>query len=312
MMQYADIQGYHISKLTLGTVALGLNYGISNKEGKPDGETSFEIFSTAMKAGINTLDTARIYGNAEQLIGNFLKRNNSPVNVVTKFKIQPDSLADTGKLRDEVFQSIRTSLNYLKLEQVPFCLFHADRNLPLHKVATILPSIISDLQKDGLIDKGGISIDHPGEVELVLQHPVFEVVQIPLNIFDLRLIKSGMIDRLKENNKIIFTRSVFLQGLFFMSPADLKGNLVKAKKYIERLHDIAGKENMSIAQLAFSFVRDIEGITSIVFGAVNVAQVKQNVQLLNGEALSKELSTLINSSFTDVPEEIITPGLWTV
>jgi len=310
VMQYSNIQGYRISKLTLGTVALGLDYGVSNKEGKPARETSFKILSAAMDAGINTLDTARSYGDAEQLIGSFLMQNQSPVNVVTKFKIRPDSLADKRKLRDEAYQSVRASLDQLHLDQVPVCLFHADRHLPLHQVIAVLPGIFEDLQKDGLIDIGGISIDHPGEVDLILQHPVIEAVQIPLNIFDLRLVKNGMIDRLRNLGKMIFVRSVFLQGLFFMPPADLKGNLVKAKKYIERLHQLARQADMAVDQLAFSFVRDIEGITSMVFGAVNEAQVNQNVQLLQGKALSSELSAQIYSSFTDIPEDIITPGLW--
>jgi aryl-alcohol dehydrogenase-like predicted oxidoreductase len=69
---------------------------------------------------------------------------------------------------------------------------------------------------------------------------------------------------------------------------------------------------MTVAQLAFSFVRDTEGITSIVFGAVNAVQVYQNVQLLQVKTLSNELRAQVNSYFADVPEEIITPGIWTL
>jgi aryl-alcohol dehydrogenase-like predicted oxidoreductase len=312
MMQYVDLHGYHISKLTLGTVALGLDYGISNQAGKPGRDTSFEVLSTAIDAGINMLDTARSYGNAEELIGSFLMQNKKPVNVVTKFKFRPEALTNKRKLWDEVYRSVRTSLDQLHLEKVPFCLFHADRHLPLNKVTEFLPDIIEDLRKDGLIDIGGISIDHPAEADLVLQYPAIEAVQIPLNVFDLRLVRNRMIERMKSRGKIVFARSVFLQGLFFMSPADLKGNLIKAGKYIERLHHLAEQADMSIAQLAFSFVRDMEGITSIVFGAVNAAQVTQNVQLLQGRSLGGELTALISSSFKDIPEDIITPGLWTI
>lgn len=309
-MQYSTIHGCRISKLTLGTVALGLDYGVSNKEGKPAGDTSFKILSTAIDAGINTVDTARTYGDAEELIGSFLVQNRPPVNVVTKFKIRPGSLADKRKLKEEVYQSVRTSLDRLHLDKVPVCLFHADRRLPLREVTEVLPGILQDLQNSGLIDIGGISIDHPDEISLALQYPVIEAVQIPLNVFDLRLVKNGIIDRLKSLGKIIFVRSVFLQGLFFMSPADLRGDLVKAKKYLERLHQIAGLAGMTVDQLAFSFVRDMEGITSMVFGAVNEAQVKRNVQLLYGKPLDSELRAMIHSSFGDVLGEIITPGLW--
>ncbi|TAM93451.1 MAG: aldo/keto reductase [Chitinophagaceae bacterium] len=312
-MQYSNICGYHISKLTLGTVALGLDYGISNKEGKPNHKDGIEVLSAAIEGGINTLDTARSYGDAERLIGDFLMQKKEPIiNIVTKFKISPDNIASEQKFKNEVYQSIRNSLKQLHLEQVPICLFHADRQLPLKRVAKILPGLLENLKMDGLIDIAGISVDHPDEADFVLQSSVIEAVQIPLNIFDLRLIKNGMIDRLKDRGKIIFARSIFLQGLFFMSPDDLKGNLIKAKRYIEQLHKLAKQADMTVAQLAFSFVRDTEGITSIVFGAVNAVQVYQNVQLLQVKTLSNELRAQVNSYFADVPEEIITPGIWTL
>ena len=48
--------------MVLGTVQLGMNYGIANLDGKPDEEKSFSILRTALEGGINTLDTARAYG----------------------------------------------------------------------------------------------------------------------------------------------------------------------------------------------------------------------------------------------------------
>lgn len=311
-MQFSTVDGYRFSKLTLGTVALGLDYGVSNKSGKPSSETSFEILSAAVDAGINTLDTARSYGDAEHLIGRYLTARMPSVNVVTKFKIKPESLADELKLRDEVYRSVRTSLEQLQLNKVQVCLLHADRHLALDRLARLLPPILEDLQQKGLIGIGGISVDHPREAELVLQHKVFKAVQIPLNIFDLRLIKSGMIDRLADQGKIVFARSIFLQGLFFMSSADLRGTLVNANKYLERLRQLADQADMTIAQLAFSFVRDIAPIASVVFGAVNQVQLNYNVQLLEGKALDSGLTAVIHSAFSEMPEDIITPGLWSL
>ena len=52
-MDYSQIRGYTIPKLTLGTVALGMDYGISNTDGKPVDEKSLEIFS---RLSINITD----------------------------------------------------------------------------------------------------------------------------------------------------------------------------------------------------------------------------------------------------------------
>jgi len=88
-MEYTEIRGLTFSKLTLGTVALGMEYGISNNEGKPSKEESFSILSSALTPGINTIDTSREYGNAESLIGDFLNQpeNAGKINLVTKFKV---------------------------------------------------------------------------------------------------------------------------------------------------------------------------------------------------------------------------------
>ena len=311
-MEYSKLHGYNISRLTLGTVALGINYGISNNEDKPDKAHSFGIISSALKAGINTLDTARGYGEAEQLIGDFLenKEIDQPVNIVTKFRLSPENLTNKEKVRTEIYNSVRSSLSFLKLKRIPICLLHMNRRLPLDDVLENLPSILSDLKNDGLIDIAGVSVDHPGEAASFLEHPVIEAMQVPVNIFDTRIIKNGSLERMHKEGKIVFARSIFLQGLFFMKPDNLKGNLTEATKYIEALRDIARRANMSISQLAFSFVNNLEGVSSIVFGAVNEGQVKQNIGLLETGVISDEIKKLIKYNFDEVPEHIITPGQW--
>ena len=67
----------NISKITLGTAQLGFDYGISNKKGKPTDDQSYRILQTALDNGITSFDTAPVYGNSENLIGNFLKNKYS-------------------------------------------------------------------------------------------------------------------------------------------------------------------------------------------------------------------------------------------
>ena len=46
-------KGLHISAFSLGTVQLGMNYGINNATGKPDTQTSNAILDLALESGIN-------------------------------------------------------------------------------------------------------------------------------------------------------------------------------------------------------------------------------------------------------------------
>ena len=53
----------------LGTSQLGLDYGITNTNGKPKLAESLEIIKYALDNNINTFDTARCYGNSEYILG---------------------------------------------------------------------------------------------------------------------------------------------------------------------------------------------------------------------------------------------------
>ena len=314
LMKYSELHGYKISELTLGTVALGMIYGISNSNDKPQKENSFAVMSLAIKEGINTLDTARTYGEAEQVIGEFREKTGAGkfINVVSKFKISPENLNNKDKARKEIFHSVRTSIRYLRVGVLPIALFHMNRNLPMDKVLEILPSVIADLKHEGIIDLAGVSVDHPDEAKLFLDNMQFEVAQVPINLFDRRIIDSGMLARMYTEGKIVFARSVFLQGLFFMNPQKLNGNVRNGRIYIEQLQQIAAEAKVSIGELAFSFVNGLEAVTSIVFGAVNQYQIRENVKMLEASSMNEELRRLIETRFNEIPEQLITPGLWSV
>ena len=70
-MDYTIRKGYTFSKLALGTVQLGMDYGITNLAGQPSVETANDVIQAALKAGVTTIDTSIAYGSSEELIGEF-------------------------------------------------------------------------------------------------------------------------------------------------------------------------------------------------------------------------------------------------
>ncbi len=74
-------------KLILGTVQLGLNYGIANDSGKPSIDNSIEIIKKCLKNDINTFDTARAYGDAEDILGLFCEEQNNEINIITNLEL---------------------------------------------------------------------------------------------------------------------------------------------------------------------------------------------------------------------------------
>lgn len=85
-MQYVKKDGMCISKFSLGTVQLGMNYGLGEFATKPSKSEAFRILNRAVELGVNTFDTANDYGDSEQLIGQWLQTKPSDERpmVVTK------------------------------------------------------------------------------------------------------------------------------------------------------------------------------------------------------------------------------------
>lgn len=311
-MDFLEYFGYQIPRLSLGTVALGLDYGIANLNGQPGKQEAFAVLAAALDAGINCWDTARTYGNAEELIGEFLQSDNrSPVTLVTKFKIGSEQLKSPAEAVEAVVCSLRDSLQALQVRSIPMALLHMERNLPIARVRKLLPLILNALKEKELIKLGGISVDHPDEAIHFVEEPMIDALQVPMNVFDQRLRQRGVLAKLELAGKIVFARSVFLQGLFFVDPANLSGNLQQAAEPLRQLSEVARQEGMSVAQLAFSFVRDLPGISSIVFGAERTSQVNDTMGLYGGKAISDEGRARLGALYAEMPEEVITPAMWT-
>ncbi len=309
-MQYTTIHGYRFSKICLGTVALGLNYGISNSAGKPSRIESSGILNAAVENGINSFDTAPGYGDAEKLVGDFLKDREHKINLITKCAIPTKTLMNKDLARKEIFESVHRSLNTLGLTSIPICLFHKGIDQSVEDVLNTIPAVFADLKSEGLIDTAGISVNQSHETVSFLEEDIFEAIQTPINVFDREIQKNKLLYQLKQKQKIVFARSIFLQGLFFMDIDKLPAKIKHASIYLNRLQLIAKEAERSVADLVFSYVSNLEGITSIVLGVTSLSELTSSVSLLKSTPLTEATKEKISLYFSDMPHEIKTPALW--
>lgn len=308
-MERIQIRNLSLSRMTLGTVQLGLKYGIANKTGKPDERQSFALLQKAEEMGVNCFDTASQYGESEIVLGRYFKQNpNDDRVVVTKFKLDADIDDTSDQLEKAVRSQLEQSLLRLGVDKIPIYLLHQADDLHRHQERLV--QILDRLICENLIGMAGVSVYHGKDLDQMLQYDLFQAVQIPINIFDQRLIQSGHLQRLGEAGIIVFARSVFLQGLFFMNPDELPEALSAAKPYLQALRKLADQEKLSVAQLALSFVRDLPGITSLVVGSETVEQVAENAQLFEGPSLSDKGKKAACEWFSQIPEIVVNPSLW--
>ncbi len=291
----------NISPMTLGTVQLGMNYGIANEGGKPSLEKSFAILNEAVRGGINSIDTARAYGNSEEVIGAFLKESGAKdLRITTKIP----RYKGEGSLESYVISSVEGSLERLGISRLSSVMLHAAGDLLEYgdKIVSALEGLISR----NYVEKVGVSVYTAQEIDCLLQYDALQVTQIPMSVLDQRLIACGALSRLAKRGVEVYVRSVFLQGLVFLDPDKMEDPvlLAHAKPYVCKLREIARREGMTVAQLALGFVRDLDGVTSLVLGADEPDHVRQNLSYFTTPPLDERVMAELKQEFSqvDVPE----------
>lgn len=302
-MKYTNVCGKKLSAMSLGTVQLGMNYGIANNAGKPDEAKSHAILRAALEGGITSIDTARVYGDSEEVIGRFFKTYEGELPFITTKlpKLEGDSEAELERF---VITSMESSLERLCVKRVNAVMLHVAGDLFARGSAgaRAMKSIITH----GYADIVGASLYNADEVEEMLKYPEFTTTQLPMSIFDQRLIASGVTAKLKDRGYTLFVRSVFLQGLFFLDPDKIDDPLLieHAVPKIRLLREIAAAEGMTIAELAIAFMRDTVGVTSLVLGADTPEQVRENIAYFDAPEISHSSMKRLHEEFAavNIPE----------
>lgn len=291
MMEYTELKGVKISKFTLGTVQLGVNYGMANQTGKPSPEKAFEILDTARNCGVATLDTAAAYGTSEEVVGSYLQAKGHPMAVVSKFKLKTDD--PITELKGQIANSKAL------LGTVDGYLFHDADQMRMHH-EKVRPYLEEMKQTCGTSFVGA-SVYTAEDVEDFLNIPWLEAIQVPMSILDTRIVQRGLLDELKKRGVIVFVRSVFMQGMLCMDKAPEKFAFMQPS--LDALREVANAEGISMPQMAVSYIRDLSGVHSLALGCETPQQVEANAKLICGPALSEQALASISEISKNVPIE---------
>ena len=302
-MKYIDLKGHRVSALSLGTAQLGQNYGIANTHGMPTLDESFDILNAALESGITSIDTARDYGASEDVIGAFLKqyKGEKPFITTKIWHFQGETYADVEKY---VLCEMENSLKRLGVDRVNNVMLHSTADIQNFgdKAAKAMRALVDR----GYTDLVGASVYTEEDVRHVLSYPEYDSIQIPMSIFDQRLIHSGALEKLQKAGVTVFVRSVFLQGIFFLDPDNMTDPILaeEAAPHVRTLRRYAEREGMSVAELAITFMRDMPGVTSLVLGADNAEQVRANVRYFDMKPISEETVDALHREFAgvDIPK----------
>jgi len=272
------------SKIGIGTVQFGVDYGISNKQGKTSTLEVEKILEFASEKGVMYLDTAYAYGNAEDVLGKF---NLSKFRVISKY-IPKENIS--------LEEQLNTSLNRLKVDALYGYMAHRPLDLLSDNGKNL--EILVGYKSKGYVQKVGASFNSVNEIQPFLDNGInLDIIQFPYNYLDRRF--EQIMKILKAKGCEIHTRSAFMQGLFFCDVNSLSSFFNEIKSVLKQIQNYP---NLSGQLLKFVLEKDFVDVANI--GVNNLAQLQENLKNISIENLAlPEIEQNVNP-------KILMPSEW--
>lgn len=285
--------------LALGTVQWGQTYGIANRTGQPGEQAVVELLTVARRAGVFLLDTARAYGDSEELIGR-LAAGDRDWFVLTKL----DPAAQTAAAAAASLEASRRALRRPALDGV---LLHRAEQRTADQGR--LWDYLRGQRDQARVGALGVSAGSPDEAWAALDDPDVQCLQVASSLFDQRLARGGFFERAKTAGKVVLVRSVFLQGAAHLPAAELPAHLLPLRAPLATIDAQAQRHQATRAQLFLAFAARLAGAW-ILTGCESVSQLEQNLaDWAAARALGAAVEPLA-ATLPELPPAVLNPALW--
>lgn len=306
--------GLHVSALALGTVELGVEYGIPlpGENGRPTDAEGIRIVHAALDGGINFVDTARAYGESERVLGLALADRREQVVLATKVVTQQkDGTVLTGDdLRRAMTTSLDESLRQLGTDWVDIWQIHHVDDALLAQAETVA-EVFAAARQTGKVRWTGGSFYGAILPLAALQYDLFDVAQVTYSALDQRLADRFFAAAQTQNVGVV-ARSVLLKGVLTERADHLPPHLETLRQRSRIFRKMVADAGLkcSSAQVAVAFALAQPTIHAVLVGVRSVAEVTDAVQAA-ALSLSPELVEQIRGLRLD-DEALLNPGTWGV
>ena len=283
------------NKIGLGLAALGrpgyINIGHDNDLGSDKSKASMrdychQVLDFAYNNGVRYFDTARVYGDAEEFLSSWIRKQ-TQFNGFVGSKWGYEYLAN-WEVNVDKHERKDHSAAFLKQQWVETRM-NLGKNVDLYHIHSVTPdsSVLDDptvikelesIKKNGL--EIGISTSGPEQKKTIEKFlkineklKLFSFLQSTVNIFE-----QSCIPILKEahNQKInIIAKEVFSNGLLTNANKDYH------QEQLHNLQNIAKEIDLTLEQISYLWVYQLPFIKIILTGASTISQLQENLNCLN-------------------------------
>ncbi len=309
-MEYRKLIGSDllISRITLGCEQMGgTDWGDYNEN---------ELYNTIQKSlefGINTFDTADVYGlgKSEEFLERVLKNVKNEVVIISKFGVSWKKLKNKKRAKIIIdgsplylVKALEGSLKRLKIESLPIYFYHKpDKEVPIYEtleamqkqkqlgkiqnigVSNFSIDLLKEANETGIINCVQISCSL---LEYDKMKPILEYCKSnKLNVFTYGALAHGLLTG-KYNIKSTFSKNDRRHRLSLFKGTELEFNL----KVVEKMEYLAKELNVTIPQIALKYLINKSEITSVIVGAKTPKQIKSNIESIDKNITDDHLSIL--------------------
>ena len=260
------------NEIILGSANFDQVYGIKKNFIKK--KKIKELLNFATKKKIKIIDTSPLYNKSEEIIGAL---NNNRFKIISKIPKTPKKIKKKS-VNKWLSENIMTSLQNLKIKNFECLLMHNANSL-LTKNGEEMYKSIKNIKALGLTKKIGISIYDFNTLNKILKKFKFDLIQVPLNVYDRRLIEGGWLKELKKKNIEIHVRSIFLQGVLILKSSKFPVKLKKLKKYFIIWENWLKKNKLNPVHICLAFILKQSKFNGLVIGCNSKNQLKQILKL---------------------------------
>ena len=299
----------NVSILSLGTVELGIGYGIRKpgQSERPDRSESTHLLQYAADQGVNLFDTAPDYGESEKLLGEALAYGHD-CYFATKVSIpEEDGRILTGKpLQAAINGSLEASLKALKRDWLDIVQIH-------NATADILEQgeiaeIMLKAKDSGKIRFLGASVYGEAAAWAVIKAGSFDTLELAYNLLDQRM-ADKIFPAAHQANIGVICRSALLKGALTERAEWLPEELaVLRQQAAKAVHTLAGSWQ-KLPQMALRFCLSSAYIATVLIGVCNREELRSALEAATAGPLAHD-ELMIAAGLALSEERLINPTYW--
>jgi len=302
-MEYRQLGsgGLRVPVLSFGTATFGGGNEFFKAWGSTQVEEATRLVNLCLDAGVNLFDTADVYsaGMAEEILGRAIAGNRNRLLISTKATFPfGEDVNDFGSGRLHLVKSCENSLKRLNTVYIDIYHMHGfDANTPVEETLKALDNLIQSgkvryiacsnfsgwhlMKSLAVADRYGWNRYVAHQVYYSLVNREYEWELMPLGI-DQKVgalvwspLAAGMLGGKYRRNQPFPADSRVVQGGSPVPSYAVPDELLY--KVVDALDEVAAETGKTVAQVALNWLLQRPTVASIIIGARNEEQLKQNL-----------------------------------